>query len=204
MANGEWLTQLMAGLGGAFTGATQARERMSIEEERKRREDEARTAREQERQRRELAAGLFRGQPTMAQLGEYLGQGGDVTTASLAARLGQPPEAKPTYEERPEDGGIAIYRGGEFASWKRQPNRPRPTTPGPSRTQQGAGLVMLRRFLDDPSLATNAAEKARREALVRTLRTQYEGISDAELGMMLSGGMRSIPRPPMDSEDEWD
>lgn len=198
MAN-EWLTQLMAGLGGAFTGATQARERMAIEEERKRKLDEA-------MQQREMARNLFRGQPTTAQIGEYLGGGGDVTTASLAARLGIPEEApKARTQYDPTRGVIIDVDTGKFTPIAGLPART--TTPSerpPSRTETGAGLVAYRRFLNDPALANNPTEKASRQQLVNDIRMQYRGITDAEIGRMLmrAGGSRSVPRPM--EEDEWD
>ena len=58
MANGEWLTQLMAGLGGAFTGESMARERIAQEQEAERKRQEAENERERLRRIQEL-----RGQP---------------------------------------------------------------------------------------------------------------------------------------------
>jgi hypothetical protein len=46
MANGEWLTQLLSGLGGAFTGEVAARGRIAEEEEAKRRREEQQAERD--------------------------------------------------------------------------------------------------------------------------------------------------------------
>lgn len=86
MANGEWLTQLMSGLGGAFTGETMARERIALEaeqerkrQEEERRQEEAANERERLRQIQEL-----RRQPFTKELGQQLLGLGD-TPQSVAA-----------------------------------------------------------------------------------------------------------------------
>lgn len=86
MANGEWLTQLMSGLGGAFTGETMARERIALEaeqerkrQEEQRRQEEAANERERLRQIQEL-----RRQPFTKELGQQLLGLGD-TPQSVAA-----------------------------------------------------------------------------------------------------------------------
>lgn len=134
MANGEWLTQLMAGLGGAFTGATQARERMSQETERKRLMDEQQAM-------REALAKMYERQPSPAELGMGARMGIPAATLSGIQRLYEPPpekEAKPTMTVEPYMGGTARMKDGVFDSWVIRPPQereaPTGTTPSDIRT----------------------------------------------------------------------
>lgn len=120
MANGEWLTQLLSGLGGAFTGEVAARGRLAEEQEYKRRQDEAARQREQERQLGELRRGLLQSfSPERAR--EAAAAGLSLSDVAAISRLNEPEKMEPKYEERREGGGVAIYEDGRFKSWKIRP-----------------------------------------------------------------------------------
>lgn len=139
MANGEWLTQLMAGLGGAFTGATQAKERMALEAEAERKRQEQ----ENERTRLKRIQQLRGGPLTEASRSELL-QLGETPSNISALQDIFTPKAKPTYEERNERGGVAIYEDGKFRSWKIRPPSERETPSGPTPADIRAARTELR------------------------------------------------------------
>lgn len=93
MANGEWLTQLMAGLGGAFTGAGQANARIAEEQEAERKRQEQQMERERIAAQRKLAEGLFSGPIDRDRIGKFLAAGGGLQEAQLARGL-MPDEPK--------------------------------------------------------------------------------------------------------------
>jgi hypothetical protein len=120
MANGEWLTQLLSGLGGAFTGEVAARGRIAEEEEAKRKRDEAERMKEQERQLSELRKGLFKSfSPEAARAAVDAGL--PLSDVSTIARLNEPTKTEPKITERRENGGIALYEGDNFKGWKIRP-----------------------------------------------------------------------------------
>ena len=132
MANGEWLTQLLSGLGGAFTGEVAARGRIAEEEEAKRKRDEEERMREQTRQMGELRKNLLKSfSPENARAAAAAGL--PLSEVSGIAKLYEQPKAEPKQEERRENGGIAIYEDGNFRSWKIRPPSERE---GPSLAQQ--------------------------------------------------------------------
>lgn len=186
MANGEWLTQLMAGLGGAFTGATQANERMAQEAERERLRQERELEKQRLANQRSLAASLFKGPMTEQGILRYIGETGDVSGGAAASRF--LPEPKPKYEERPRNGGTALYKDGVFQSYiDRPPPTPRARTPretGPTKEEEGVGLAYLDQWLNEPIPQDEAGrlEKARRERLWRTLRSRNENAPPGVLG----------------------
>jgi len=127
MANGEWLTQLMAGLGGAFTGESMARERIAQEQEAERKRQEAENERERLRRIQELRGGPL----TEASRSELFRLGETPSNIAALQEMYQP-KGKPTYEERREGGGVAIYEDGRFKSWKIRPPSERETPSGPT------------------------------------------------------------------------
>jgi len=137
MANGEWLTQLMAGLGGAFTGATQAKSRMAEEAEAERKKMELENERARLNRIQQLRGGGF----SEASARELLSLGETPGNVESLRELFTP-KAKPTYEERNERGGVAIYEDGKFRSWKIRPpsEREGPSdrlTPAQARAERG-------------------------------------------------------------------
>lgn len=124
MANGEWLTQLMAGLGGAFTGATQAKSRMAEEAEAERKRMELENERARLKRIQELRGGGF----SEASARELLSLGETPGNVESLKDLFTP-KAKPTYEERREGGGVAVYEDGRFRSWKIRPPSERDAAP---------------------------------------------------------------------------
>ena len=127
MANGEWMNQLIAGLGGAFTGAGQARSRMAEEQEAERKRMETENERARLKRIQELRGGGF----SEASARELLSLGETPGNVESLRDLFTP-KAKPTYEERKEDGGVAIYKDGQFTAWKRQPPKDRESGPTPA------------------------------------------------------------------------
>lgn len=128
MANGEWLTQLMAGLGGAFTGATAAKERMALEAERKRKMEEERTM-------REALAQMYERQPSAAELGMGARLGIPATTLSGIQRMYEPEpqkEPKPAMTTGPYMGGTARFKDGVFDAWVIRPPQEREAPAGPT------------------------------------------------------------------------
>jgi hypothetical protein len=128
MANGEWMNQLIAGLGGAFTGAGQARSRMAEEAEAERKKMETENERARLKRIQELRGGGF----SDASARELLSLGETPGNVESLRDLFTP-KAKPTYEERKEDGGVAIYKDGQFSGWKRQPPKDREVSTSPDR-----------------------------------------------------------------------
>ncbi len=139
MANGEWLTQLMAGLGGAFTGATQAKSRMAEEAEAQRKRMELENERERLRRIQQLRGGGF----SEASARELLSLGETPSNIAALQEMYQP-KGKPTYEERREGGGVAIYEDGRFKSWKIRPPSERETPSGPTPADIRAARTELR------------------------------------------------------------
>lgn len=130
MAN-EWLTQLLSGLGGAFTGEVAARGRIAEEQEAQRKRDEEERQREQTRQMGELRKNLLKSfSPENARAAAAAGL--PLSEVSGIAKLYEPEKAEPKYEERREGGGTAIYEDGRFKSWKIRPPSERE---GPSQLQ---------------------------------------------------------------------
>ena len=141
MANGEWLTQLLSGLGGAFTGEVAARGRLAEEQEYKRRQDEAARQREQERQLGELRRGLLQSfSPERAR--QAAAAGLSLSDVAAISRLNEPEKMEPKYEERREGGGVAIYEDGRFKSWKIRP--PSEREPGTSPADIRGAMTDLR------------------------------------------------------------
>ncbi len=132
------LTQLLSGLGGAFTGEVAARSRIAEEQEAQRKRDEAERLREQERSLSELRRGLLQSfSPENARAAAAKG----LPTAEVAAimRMNEPTKTEPKITERRENGGIAIYEDGNFKSWKiRPPTEREPSGPSPYQLQSAA------------------------------------------------------------------
>lgn len=178
MANGEWLTQLMAGLGGAFTGAGQANERLAVEAERERLRQERELEKQRIANQRTLAANLFKSPLTGENISKFLGAGGDIQTASAARLL--MPEPKATYEERPRKGGTALYKDGVFQSYIDRPPTPRPARDtGPTKEEEQIGGAWLTNWLG----TGDEADRMRRSVLFNQMRRQ--GIPYGQIGWSL-------------------
>jgi hypothetical protein len=120
MANGEWLTQLLSGLGGAFTGEVAARGRIAEEQEMQRKREEAERLKEQERQMSELRRGLLESfSPENARAAAAKGL--PTSEVSAIMRMNEPTKTEPKITERRESGGIALYEGDNFKGWKIRP-----------------------------------------------------------------------------------
>lgn len=196
MANGEWLTQLMAGLGGAFTGATQAKERMALEAEAERKRMEQENERQRLANQRTLASNLFKGPLTQENIMKYAGETGDITGAMGASRfLPEPAKLKPTIEGVNPQGYKYSFdpnTNQTITSPVREFRAPRETGERPlTQAQLGAGLTFYNRYLE----SATPVEKARRQKLVSDLETQFPSLKGnrGALGYMLMGGMRGMP-----------
>ena len=201
MANGEWLTQLMAGLGGAFTGATQAKSRMAEEQEAERLRQERDLEKQRIANQRTLAANLFKSPLTGENISKFLGAGGDIQTASAARLLMPEPDRTPSYTQRTVGQGrrvmmtdpttgrsiYAMTPEGQPLIEPREAPQEQRLTP----SQLGAGLTFYSRYLEGVS----PVEQARRKKLISDLEAQfpaYRGNRGA-IGYMLMGGMRGMP-----------
>ena len=201
MANGEWLTQLMAGLGGAFTGATQARSRMAEEQEAQRKKMELENERARLKRIQEL-----RGSPlTEASRSELFRLGETPGNIAALQEMSTPEKPKaPSYTQRMVGPGrrvvltdpmtgksiYAMTPEGQPLIQPRETETERPL----SRLERGEGLTFFRRFMSDESLRQNPVEATRRVMMVQELKNQYPGITDEELGQMLMGGSRTSTR----------
>ena len=207
MANGEWLTQLMAGLGGAFTGATQAKERMALEEEAQRKKQEVENERARIKRIQEL-----RGSPLTEGSRSELFRLGE-TPGNIAALQDmyapEKPKAKPLiqgvnpqgfkYSFDPNTNQMTTSPVKEYRAPRDTPQE-RPLT----QTQRGAGLTFYNRYFNDPTLAKNPQEQTMRKSLLRELEIQFPRASKAELGYMMMGGMRGMPRNAQDEVDPFE
>lgn len=214
MANGEWLTQLMAGLGGAFTGATQAKSRMAEEAEAERLRQERDLEKQRLANQRTLASNLFKGPMSEQGIMRYISETGDVSGGAAASRFLPEPTKTPSYTQRMVGPGrrvvmtdpmtgksiYAMTPEGQPLIEPREAPQERPLT----QTQRGAGLTFYNRYFNDPTLANNPQEKAARQSLLRELQTQFSRASKAELGYMMMGGMRGLPRGVQNEEDPFE
>ena len=183
MANGEWLTQLMAGLGGAFTGATQAKERMALEAEAERKRQEQELERQRLANQRTLAANLFKGPLTQENIMKYAGETGDITGAMGASRFLPEPKAKPRTQYDPSRGGIVDVDEGTFRAIPGLPSRPtRTTTPrdtGPTKEEEQIGGAWLTNWLG----TADPEDRMRRSVLFNQMRKQ--GVPYGQIGWSL-------------------
>jgi hypothetical protein len=175
MANGEWLTQLLSGLGGAFTGEVAARGRIAEEQEMQRKLQEQQA--EKERLKR---IQTLRGGPMSDATQRELLQLGETPTNINALREMFTPKVKPTYEERTEDGGVSVYKDGQFSGWKTR--APRPTADrdtGPTQEEQQIGSAWLTNWLGTGP----ETDRMRRSVLFNQMRRQ--GIPYGSIGYSL-------------------
>lgn len=178
MANGEWLTQLMAGLGGAFTGAGQANERMAQEAERERLRQERELEKQRLENQRMLVKNLFKGPMSEESVLRYMGETGDLTGGAAMSRF--LPEKKPTYEERPRKGGTALYKDGVFQSYIDRPPRAQTTREtGPTKEEEQIGGAWLTNWLG----TGDETDRMRRSVLFNQMRKQ--GIPYGQIGWSL-------------------
>lgn len=213
MAN-EWLTQLMAGLGGAFTGATAANERIALEQERERQRQERALEKQRLENQRTLASNLFKGPMSEQNIMKYIGETGDVSGGAAASRFLPEPARTPSYTQRTVGQGrrvmmtdpttgrsiYAMTPEGQPMTQPRETQQERPLT----QTQRGAGLTFYNRYFNDPTIAKNPEETTVRQSLLRELKTQFPRASNAELGYMIMGGMRGLPRGVQNEEDPFE
>ena len=201
MANGEWMNQLIAGLGGAFTGAGQARSRMAEEQEAERKKMETENERARLKRIQELRSGGYSG--TSAK--ELLSLGETPGNIAALQELFTPEKPKsPSYTQRNvEQGGRVVMTDpmtgksiyaqtpeGQPLVQRRETETERPL----SRLERGEGLSFFRRFMSDESLRQNPVEATRRVMMMQELKNRFPGISDEELGQMLMGGSRTSTR----------
>jgi len=179
MANGEWLTQLMAGLGGAFTGATQAKSRMAEEAEAQRKRMELENERARLNRIQQLRGGGF----SEASARELLSLGETPGNVESLRDLFTP-KAKPTYEERKEDGGVAIYKDGQFSGWKRQPPKDREVPTMPDRLSPSAARMERGRMQSDVEQAQSAFSSLMRQ---RPKRAEFIGEAPGAYESALKG-----------------
>jgi len=188
---------LLAGSFGAGLSEYGAQQTRTAELERKRAEEE--------RIRKATEALFGGGELTPERAGAAITAGVSPTVLGSAQMFGRRMD-EPTYEERRENGGVAIYENGRFKSWKvRPPSEREPSTRGTiSQTQIGEGLSYLNNWLNQP---VSLQEKARRERLFRSLRDnpQYRTAPPGEIGYYIkqaetsrlpASGLADPPPPP--------
>jgi len=87
---------------------------------------------EEDRIRKATEALFGGGELTPARAGAAITAGVSPTVLGSAQMFGQRMEPEPTYEERRENGGVAIYENGRFKSWKIRPPSERETGTTPA------------------------------------------------------------------------
>jgi len=103
---------------------------------------ELKRKREEEERIRKATEALFGGgELTPERAGAAITAGVSPAVVSSAQMFGRRMD-EPTYEERPEDGGTAIYEGGRFKSWKIRP--PSEREPGTSPADIRGAMTDLR------------------------------------------------------------
>ena len=176
MANGEWLTQLMAGLGGAFTGATQARSRMAEEQEAQRKKMEL----ENERARLKRIQELRGGPLTEASRSELLRLGETPSNIVALQEMFTPTKTKPRTQYDPSRGGIVDVDAGTFRAIPGLPSRPSAARDtGPTKEEEQIGGAWLTNWLG----TGDEADRMRRSTLFNQMRRQ--GIPYGQIGWSL-------------------
>ncbi len=200
MAN-EWLTQLLSGLGGAFTGEVAARGRIAEEQEAQRKQ----TEQQMERDRLKRIQAL-RQQPFTQETARQLLSEGEAPSniASLGALQESFTPTAPKYSSRNVSPTGEVYytepatgRSIRATTPEGKPLTERvPQTAAetaanrpPSRAQIGAGLSYLDNWLNQ---TVTKAEAERRNKQFRTLRTRYPNAEPGEIGYYLMQGSRTI------------
>jgi hypothetical protein len=175
MAN-EWLTQLMAGLGGAFTGATAANERIGLEQERERKRMET----ENERQRLQRIQQLRGGPLTESSRGELLKLGESPQNIAALQELFAPTKTKPRTQYDPLRGGIVNVDEGTFRQIPGLPSRPStPRETGPTKEEEQIGGAWLTNWLG----TADPEDRMRRSTLFNQMRKQ--GVPYGQIGWSL-------------------
>jgi len=193
MANGEWLNQLIAGLGGAFTGATQPKSRMAEEQEVQRKKMELENERARVKRIQELRSSPL----TETSRGELLQLGETPSNIAALQELFTPekPKAKPLIAGVNPQGFRYSFDPNTNQMTTSPVKRRETETERPlSRLERGEGLSFFRRFMSDESLRQNPVEATRRVMMMQELKNRFPGISDEELGQMLMGGSRTSTR----------
>lgn len=202
MANGEWLTQLLSGLGGAFTGEVAARGRIAEEEEAKRRREEQQAERDRLKRIQTLRQQPF-SQETARQL---LAEGetpSNVAAYGTLSRSFMPKEPDYSSKVVGPKGEVYFSEPGTGRSIRAtdptgQPLFERVPSTGPretplTRAQLGAGRVFYSQFSGGMMDTNDPQEAARRRQIIRDLEREYPGASQAEIGYYLMEGYQ-IPR----------
>lgn len=204
MANGEWLTQLLSGLGGAFTGEVAARGRLAEEQEYKRRQDEAARQREQERQLSELRRGLL--ESFSPENAKAAAMGGlpmsEVTAIGRLSGSSQP--TAPRYSSRNVGAGGEVYytdptTGRSIRAQtpegtpmrERVPSTATGTERGLTPSQRAQGIGFLTSFFAEPGQTME--EKMRRSSLFTSLQQQHEDPSELGYALMQAERLRRKP-----------
>lgn len=201
MAN-EWLTQLLSGLGGAFTGEVAARGRIAEEQEATRRQ----TEQQMERERLKRIQAL-RQQPFTQETARQLLSEGD--TPSNIAAYGALQESfaptAPKYSSRNVSPTGEVYytepatgRSIRATTPEGKPLTERVPATGPretplTRAQLGAGRVFYSQFSTGMLDTNDPQEAARRRQIIRDLERSYPNASQAEIGYYLMEGYQ-MPR----------
>lgn len=176
MANGEWLTQLMAGLGGAFTGATQAKSRMAEEAEAERKRMELENERARLKRIQELRGGGF----SEASARELLSLGETPSNIAALQELFTPTKTKPRTQYDPSRGGIVDVDAGTFRAIPGLPSRPSAARDtGPTKEEEQIGGAWLTNWLG----TGDEADRMRRSTLFNQMRRQ--GIPYGQIGWSL-------------------
>ncbi len=203
MANGEWLTQLMAGLGGAFTGESMARERIATEQEAERKREELENERARIRRIQELRGGPF----SEATRSELLQLGETPSNIAALQELFTPTKDKPRTQYDPSRGGIVDVDAGTFRAIPGLPSRPSAARDtGPTKEEEQIGGAWLTNWLG----AADPEDRMRRSVLFNQMRRQ--GIPYGQIGWSLmqseSAGGRQMGqalrnRRAMQQDDEF-
>ncbi len=182
MANGEWLTQLMAGLGGAFTGATQAKSRMAEEAEAQRKKMELENERARIRRIQQLRSSPL----TETSRGELLQLGETPSNIAALQELFTPTKDKPRTQYDPSRGGIVDVDAGTFRAIPGLPSRPSAARDtGPTKEEEQIGGAWLTNWLG----AADPEDRMRRSVLFNQMRRQ--GIPYGQIGWSLMQSERA-------------
>lgn len=176
MANGEWLTQLMAGLGGAFTGATQAKSRMAEEAEDQRKKMELENERARLKRIQELRGGPF----SAAARSELLKLGDTPSNIAALQEMYAPEKPKSRTQYDPSRGGIVDVDEGTFRAIPGLPSRPSATRQtGPTQEEEQIGGAWLTNWLG----TGDESDRMRRSTLYNQMRKQ--GVPYGQIGWSL-------------------
>jgi hypothetical protein len=202
MANGEWLTQLLSGLGGAFTGEVAARGRIAEEEEAKRKREELQAERDRLKRIQTLRQQPF-SQETARQL---LAEGetpSNIAGLGTLSRSFMPKEPDYSSKVVGQKGEVYFSEPGTGRSiratdptgqplFERVPPPPQgPTERTLTPSQRSQGIGFLTSFFAEPGQTQE--EKMRRSQLFTSLQQTYEDPSELGYALMQAERLRRKP-----------